>query len=74
MRYRLEEQDRTSTLWVDMETKLPVRIEEQALPNVKDWKFVLSDFTWGDNANKDQLFSVDSPDGYEFEDHTNDKD
>lgn len=76
MRYRLEQSDRTSTLWVDVETKLPVRIEEerpQALPNAKDWKFVLSDFEWDVDANRDQLFSVRPPEGYDIEDHTNDK-
>jgi len=75
MRYRLEEQDRTSTLWVDLETKLPVRIEElQPVPNAKDWKFVLSDFEWDVDAKKDQLFSVHPPEGHDIEDHTNDKD
>jgi hypothetical protein len=76
MRYRLEKQDRTSTLWVDLETKLPVRIEEerrQPVPNFKEWKCVLSDFAWYVDAKKDHLFSVRPPDGYDLEDHTNDK-
>ena len=74
MRYRREEQDRTSTLWVDVETKLPVRIEEERLhppvPNATDWKWVLSDFEWDVDAKKDQLFNVQPPDGHDIEDHT----
>jgi hypothetical protein len=77
MKYRLEEQDRTSTLWVDMETKLPVRIEEdrpRPTETARDWKWILSDFEWDVDGKRDEVFSVDPPDGYVFEDHTKDTD
>lgn len=73
MKYRLEEPDRTSTLWIDLETKRPVRIEEER-PNkgqkITDYKWTLSDFEWDVKDLTGQLFSVQPPAGYTLEDRT----
>lgn len=73
MKYRLEEPDRASTLWIDLETKRPVRIEEER-PNkgqkLTDYKWTLSEFEWDVKDLTGQLFSVRPPAGYTLEDRT----
>jgi hypothetical protein len=76
-KYRLDEQGMTSILWVEVKTKLPVRIEQELLspkPNVRRWKWVYTDFEWDiDVDNLNEFFSTKPPADYTLEDHTNDK-
>ena len=65
MKYQLDQDDMTLILWVDVMTKLPVRIEQELrVPRGKTtkWKCVLSNFGWDvDVKNLDQLFSTEPP-------------
>lgn len=74
-KYELSEPGMTTTLWVDVKSKLPIRIEQEAVnpkPNVRRWKWIYSGFEWDVNVpNPDELFSTDPPTGYTLEDHTN---
>jgi len=76
-KYRLDEVDFTTILWVDAGTKLPVRIEQELLvskPNVRGRKWVYTNFEWdADVEQLDELFSTKPPAGYEFTDHTRDR-
>jgi hypothetical protein len=76
LKYRLEEDDKTTSLWVDPRTKLPLRIECQMFhpaPEVTKNTWIYTDFEW-DPKDSDpvQLFSTEPPPGYPLEDHTND--
>ena len=77
-RYRLAEGDWTSTVWIDLKSNLPVRIEYELSGDAvggefASMKWIYTDFEWDPNVeNIDTLFSTEPPSGYEFEDHTND--
>ena len=76
-KYQLNEPGKTSIVWVDLGTKLPIRIEQEMLsprPNVKRWKWTYTDFAWdfGD-VNLNEFFSTTPAAGYKVEDHTKDK-
>ncbi|MDA8563118.1 hypothetical protein N9L06_01565 [Mariniblastus sp.] len=66
--------DQTITLWVHLQSRLPLRIEELRLhpyENAKWKKWTYTDFQWDDdNVVPDQLFSTEPPVGYVVEDHT----
>lgn len=77
VKYRLEEDGKTSILWVDPTTKLPVRIEYEVIdptPHIAKNKWIYTDFDW-DPEIKDveQCFSTKVPEGFTVEDHTKDK-
>jgi hypothetical protein len=78
-RYRLAEGDWTSTVWIDLKSNLPVRIEyelsgDAAGKQFASMKWIYTGFEWDPNVdNIDSLFSTEPPSGYEFEDHTNDE-
>jgi hypothetical protein len=78
LKYYLEDGPRTTQLWVDAKTKLPVRMEIEQLtsegPTTKlTWR--LTDFEWdpalpkGIN-NLDQLFDTTPPKGFKLTDNT----
>lgn len=72
-KYRLEQNNMTSQLWVDRNTMLPVRIEQELLnprPNVRRWQWTYTNFQWDTAGANAELFSVQPPDGYTVEDHT----
>jgi hypothetical protein len=73
-KYRLEQDNSTVILWVDVATKLPVRIEQELRdprPEIKRWKWVYADFGWDVDVKKlDELFSITPPEGYTLDDHT----
>jgi hypothetical protein len=76
LKYHLREKDRTTELWVDPRTKLPLRIENVLLrpyPEVAKSTSIYSGFEW-DPAGADpaMLFSTEPPPGFAFEDHTRD--
>jgi hypothetical protein len=69
--YRIEEENKTTVLWVDATTKLPVRMVHEIENFTKETpraKYTLSDFEWDPQlkgfANMDELFSVTPPKGY----------
>jgi hypothetical protein len=78
-RYRLEDGDRTSNVWADSKTKLPIRVEyqvvgEDAGRSFASIKWVYTDFEWDpEMKDVDAIFSTKPPRDYTFEDHTNDK-
>lgn len=77
-RYFLAEGVWTSTVWIDLKSNLPVRIEYELSGDAvggefASMKWIYTDFEWDPNVeNIDTLFSTEPPSGYEFEDHTND--
>jgi hypothetical protein len=82
IKYRLEEDRQTVSLWVDAKTKLPVRMEQEftdPTPDITRNKFVWTDFEWDpelprDFKNLDALFDTTPPGGYTLTDDTrNDK-
>jgi hypothetical protein len=76
-KYRLDEPKRTVIVWVDQDSKLPVRIEQELLeprPNVRRVTWTYTNFEWdADAAKRDELFSTTPPPGYRVEDHTRDR-
>jgi len=78
VKYRLEEDGNTTTLWVDRTTKLPVRMEYEMIdptPNITRNKFVWTDFEWDPELPKgfkdlDALFDTTPPKGYQLDDQT----
>ncbi len=76
MKYRLQEEDRTTSLWVDPMTNLPLRIEckiSHPAPEVSRSSWIYTEFEWDPKGlNPAQLFSTEPPPGYAVEDHTND--
>jgi hypothetical protein len=77
IKYQLVEKDKTTVVWIDPETKLPLRIEQQvqrANPDIRAMKWIYTEFEWDvltQDAN--QFFSTDPPKGYVFEDHSLDR-
>ena len=84
LKYRIEEEYKTTILWVDAATKLPVKLEHEITdpkilnPSVTKMKFVLSDFEWDPEVkgfkNLDELFSVTPSEGYKVIDLRQKKD
>ena len=76
LKYRLEAGDKTTSLWVDPRTKLPLRIESVMLHPTRDVtkvSSIYSEFDWDPNVpDPGRLFSTEPPPGYPVEDHTND--
>ena len=78
MKYRVEEKFKTTILWVDAVTKLPVKLEHELTdpkilhPSVTCMKFTLTDFEWDPELkgfmNLDQLFDTTPPKGYKVDD------
>jgi hypothetical protein len=71
VKYRLKDGDNTTTLWVDVKTKLPVRMEYEMVnptPGITRNQFTWTDFEWdpklSDVKNLDELFSTEPPKGY----------
>ena len=78
-KYQLREPDWTSVVWVDAKTKLPIRIEYELVgeatgKDLASIKWIYTDFEWDPKVRSvEALFSTKPPEGYTFEDHTNDK-
>ena len=72
LKYALQDEDRSITAWVDPETNLPIRMEnEQTAPDGSRYRFIFSDFQWDPPVgNLDEVFSVEPPKGYVFRDTT----
>ena len=82
IKYSLEDGKKTTQLWVDRETKLPLRFEWEILdhtPDISRNKWVYADFEWDPGLPKgvkdlDALFDTTPPEGYKLDDQTrNDK-
>jgi hypothetical protein len=78
IRFRLEEENSTTSLWVDAKTKLPFRSEYELVTPTATHKFVDTDFEWDPALpkgfmNLDALFSTRPPEGYTIEDRTKEK-
>jgi len=77
VRYTVVDGKETTTLWVDMGTKLPVRmVVEVARPQeaVARLRIEYTDFEWDPELKEfkslDDLFSLSPPEGYKLEDRT----
>jgi hypothetical protein len=78
MRFRLEVDNRTDSLWVDVKTKLPVRMEMQLAdpnPDTTRITFIDTEYEWDPPLpngikNLDELFSTTPPEGYTLDDQT----
>lgn len=77
LKYEVEEGARTTALWVDAETKLPIKmVVEMIITDAKATKTTItfSDFEWDPHPkefkNLDELFSVTPPDGHKLDDQT----
>ena len=78
IRYRLEDDKQTISLWVDVKTKLPVRMEQEftdPTPEITRNKFVWTDYEWDPELPKgfkdlDALFDTTPPKGYKLTDAT----
>jgi hypothetical protein len=80
LKFRLEDGNTTTTLWVDRATKLPFRLEREITDqtaNISRNHWVLSDFEWDPELkgvkDADELFSVTPPAGYKVSDETKPK-
>jgi hypothetical protein len=80
IKYHLEEENQTTTLWVDPRTRLPLRWEQVLFGSTVDSqrRVVWTDFAWDPELPKgyrslDELFSTRPPDGYMLQDRTSDK-
>jgi outer membrane lipoprotein-sorting protein len=79
IKYIVEDGNKTTTLWVDTKTKLPLRMEFEiidASPECQRLHMLFSDFEW-DPALKahvtlDELFSTVPPAGFRVTDRTQD--
>ena len=75
--YRLEEDDWTSTVWVDTRTRLPVRIEHLLVGDgtgkqFASLKWSYTDFEWDPKIDDiEALFGTKAPEGYRLEDNSN---
>jgi hypothetical protein len=78
IKYRLEEDKVTLSLWVDAKTQLPVRMEQEFIdqtPDITRNKFVWTDFEWDPKLPKgikdlNALFDTTPPEGYKLDDQT----
>jgi hypothetical protein len=78
MRFRLEEDNTTTSLWVEVKTKLPYRLEWELVTANATHKFVDTDYEWDPPLPKgstslDSLFSTQPPEGYQVKDRTKEK-
>jgi hypothetical protein len=68
LKYRLREENKTTSLWVDPRTKLPLRIEYKMIdptPGISTNEWVYTDFEWDPQVPEPaQLFSTEPPPGY----------
>jgi hypothetical protein len=68
VKYTLVEDGKTTTLWVDAQTKLPLQLEDEFVDptlNISLNKFVFTAFEWDPTVNNaEELFSTKPPDGY----------
>jgi hypothetical protein len=81
VKYSFADGNQTSSLWVDAQTKLPVRMEQvltdSSLKSVRN-RFVWTDFEWDPELPKgfrslDELFSTRPPDGFTLDDRIGEK-
>lgn len=74
VKYVVEDGARTTTLWVDPETKLPVQMKVVQIGGGK-LTYEYTDFEWDPQPKggkgPDALFDTTPPDGYEVKDETN---
>jgi hypothetical protein len=78
IRYRLEEEKQTVSLWVDAKTQLPVRMEQEFTnpsADISRNRFVWTEFEWDPELPKafrsvDALFDTTVPKGYKLDDQT----
>jgi hypothetical protein len=81
VKYHLEEEKQTTSLWVDAKTKLPLRWEQVFFDPTADSqrrRLVWTDFAWDPGLPEgcrslDELFSTRPPDGYALHDRTDEK-
>jgi hypothetical protein len=80
VKYYLEEEKQTTTLWVDPRTRLPLRLEQVFFASSADSqrRLVWTDFAWDPELpdgcrSLDELFSTRPPDGYTLQYQTNEK-
>jgi hypothetical protein len=80
LKYRVEDGNQTTVLWVDAATRLPVRLEHEILdhtPNIPRNAWVLSGFEWDPPLkgfkSADELFDTTPPEGYTVIDETKPK-
>jgi hypothetical protein len=66
--YRLKDEKKTSTFWVDAESKLPIRAKYEYVDGDK-WTY--TDFEWDPNVkDPERLFNTTVPDGFTIFDYT----
>jgi outer membrane lipoprotein-sorting protein len=78
VKYYLEDGKKTTQLWVDPKTELPVRFEFEILdhtPDIPRNRWVYTDFEWDPKLPKgfkdlDALFDTTPPEGYKLNDQT----
>jgi hypothetical protein len=75
IRFRLEEDNKMTALWVDAKTRLPFRMEHEIATPTVTYRFVQTDFEWDPPLpkgirNLDELFSTTPPKGYTLDDQT----
>lgn len=75
IRFRVEADGNTKSLWVDAKTKLPFRVETESVFPTGTLKEVQTDFEWDPPLPKgftklDELFSIKPPEGYTLDDQT----
>jgi outer membrane lipoprotein-sorting protein len=77
VKYHIEEGKRTTRLWVDVKTKLPLRYELRIVdhtPNIPLNQWVYSNFEWDPELegfkSLDDLFDTTPPEGYKVLDRT----
>jgi hypothetical protein len=81
IKYRFQDGNQTSSLWVDANTKLPVRMEQELrhpTPYIIHRRFIWTDFEWDPElprgfASVDEFFSTGPPQGYTLNDQTKSK-
>jgi hypothetical protein len=81
VKYHLEEEKQTTSLWVDAQTELPLRMEQVLFDPAGGSplrRLVWTDFAWDPGLPEgcrslDELFSTRPPDGYTLHDRTHEK-
>ena len=78
IKYRHVEGQQTITVWVDAQTKLPLRLEQESInpsPEIIRRTLIWTDMAWDPELppgfrSLDDLFSTRPPDGYTLDDQT----
>jgi hypothetical protein len=78
VKYRHVEGRQTTVLWVDANSKLPLRMEQESIdpsPGITRSTLVWTDFAWDPELpagvrSLNELFSTQPPDGYNLDDQT----